>query len=191
MIKKILNPVKYMQDKRLLLLNVFVFCLGTFLAMFCWVRFDGVLDLHFLSDYNPAVTLADNVTNCIILSLMLFGLGKIINSKTRLIDCLNTAFYSRIPFYLLCLTNLGGNMSRFSQQLLQNISATTLHLTTKQYIYLGVISVVSLLALVLSISLLFNGFKVATHAKKNKHYVFFGLAIILAEILSTLILKNL
>lgn len=188
---KFLNPVKYFQDKKLLTLNLVIFCIGTFIAITFLARFDGVLDLHFLKQSRPIVTMTDNIINIVVLSLILFGVGKIINTKTRMIDCLNTVFYSRIPFYLLSLTNIGGFMSHFSDQLLNSIHLNSLDLSTEQYIYLAGIACISLFALALNLAILFNGFKVATNAKNMKQYLWFVFAIILAEIISSVILKNL
>jgi hypothetical protein len=182
---KLLNPVKYFQDKKLLTLNLLIFCIGTFIAITFNARFDGVLDLHFHPQRIPVQTMTDNIVDIIILGLMLFAIGKIINNKTRMIDCLNTAFYSRIPMYLLCFTNVGG----ISVKLSENVLSGTIQMF--DYVLLITLAVLSITALIISVVILFKGFKVATNAKTTKHYVYFFVGLIVAEIISAILLKNL
>lgn len=182
---KLLNPVKYFQDKKLLTLNLILFCIGTFLGIAFFARFDGVLDLHFLNFSRPVVTMTDNIIDIIILSIMLFGIGKYINPKTRMIDCLNTAFYSRIPFYLLCFINIGGGNLSFLEKVLEG------SLTGIDYFKLIVIAVLSISAICINVVLLFKGFQVAANAKTTKHYVYFFVGLFITEVLSAILLKNL
>jgi len=188
---KWLNPVKYFQDKNLLLLNLLIFCLGTFLAVSLSARFDGILDLHFLPFSRAVITMTDNIVNIVFLTFILFALGRFINPKARIIDCLNTAFYSRIPFYLLCLTNIGGEMPYLFEPILLKVSDPSIILPTSIYVYVIIFTLVSFLVLASTIIILFNGFKIATNAKSTKHYLFFVLAILIAEISTSIFLKNL
>ena len=183
--KKILNPIKYFQDKKLLTINLLLFCLGTFLAIVFNVRFDGVLDVHFFETKKPILNMTDNIINIIILTIMLFVTGKIINRKTRMIDCLNTAFYARIPIYFLCFTNIGGISFNINNAVLLGT------IQTIQYVYLIFLALISILGIIASVIILFQGFKVASNAKKSKHYVYFFIGLVIAEIVSGIILKNL
>jgi hypothetical protein len=182
---KLLNPVKYFQDKKLLTVNLLIFCIGTFIAIAFSARFDGVLDLHFVAQRIPVKTMTDNIIDIIMLTLLLFIVGKIINNKTRMIDCLNTAFYSRIPMYLLCFTNVGGISTKLSETVLLG------SMQTVDYTFLIILALLSITAVIITVLILFNGFKVATNAKKAKHYVYFFIGFIVAEIISAFILKNL
>ncbi|EOG6917048.1 hypothetical protein ACLH3W_002277, partial [Flavobacterium psychrophilum] len=52
-------------------------------------------------------------------------------------------------------------------------------------------SIILIIALIWFISLLYNGFKIATNSKETKHTLLFILAIIIAEITSKIIIYKL
>lgn len=187
---KLLNPVKYFTEKTLLTANLVLFSVGTILAILFKVRFDGVLDLHFMPFKAPIISLTDNIVNIVLLAFMLFILGKNINPKTRMVDCLNTAFVCRIPMYLLSFLNISGEMSILSSRIIENLKIGNLEFTSSQYFFIILIATASILAIVVKIILLFNGFKVASNAKTTKHYVLFFVGLIVVEILSKIILSK-
>lgn len=188
---KILNPVKYFQDKPLLLLNLFLMVIGVVIAIKSSVRFDGVLDLHFIPIANATKTVTDVLINVVTLSIVFFLFGRIVNPKTRLIDCLNVAFISRVPFYILSALNSTGQMYSWSNYLTNKLLKKQLDFSSSEITILILLALSGLAALILSVLLLFNGFKTATNAKTTKHYILFVVALIVSEIISAIILKNL
>jgi hypothetical protein len=61
-------------------------------------------------------------------------------------------------------------------------------LNSSEIALLAASSLLSLIVLVWSIILLYNGFKTATNAKEIKHNLYFAIVLIVSEILSKIIL---
>src|SRR5690606_3667236 len=103
--KKLLNPIEFYNDRKLLIVNLIIFAVGTTLAAYFRGWFDHTFHLSFRTDINFYKTFIESGVCVLLLGIFIFIAGKIINNKTRFIDALNLAFYIRIPFYLFALTN--------------------------------------------------------------------------------------
>lgn len=186
MFKILINPFEKLQENQLLSIGVFAMLLGSFIGSALNARFDGFLDLHFTHHTSFSTVLLDNLINTTSSILLLFGLGRYINSKTRLIDIINTILVSRIPFYLLPLFNLSGIISRASGLLIalsQNqISVQDIPQFT--FVFFIVFAFFTLIAIVWVVTLLFNGFKTACNSKTTLHHIIFAISILLSEVIS-------
>lgn len=106
MIKKLLNPLAYYNDKKLLIIGIVTHLL------FCYI---GYITNSFFPDFlsikkgEIAFTFLDilyqNSRNVSIAILVLFTVGKLINSKTRFIDIINVVLISRIAYYMIFITD--------------------------------------------------------------------------------------
>jgi hypothetical protein len=120
---------------------------------------------------------------------LLFGLGKIINSKTRMIDILNASFLYRIPIYIVAVMSKIPVLDGINEKVMKNIShPENINLSAGDMFFLLIFTVVSLGLLAYSIVLLVNGFKTATNAKKWQHFVSFAFVLIAAEIVSKMLI---
>lgn len=186
MFKILINPFEKLQENQLLSIGVFAMLLGSFIGGALNARFDGFLDLHFTHHTEFSTVLLDNLINITSSILLLFGLGRYINSKTRLIDIINTILVSRIPFYLLPLFNLSGIISQASDLLIalsQNqISIQDIPQFT--FVFFMIFAFFTLIAIVWVITLLFNGFKTACNSKTTLHHIIFAIGILLSEVIS-------
>ncbi|MCP1995666.1 hypothetical protein [Flavobacterium sp. HSC-61S13] len=175
-------------DKKLLSIGLVSLLIGSLIAINTNARFDGVLDMHLVKEVQPIQPFLDNIINTIILAVLLFALGKYVNSKTRFIDILNTAFICRIPFYLLPLFNINHAITTITDDLLPNIAEPDLLLqslaTPTTLILIGSFALVSILALILFAYLVFKGFKTATNLKKTVHIILLVVTVLIAEVLS-------
>lgn len=181
MISSLLNPFEKYTEKLLSIVGVIFWLMGSYIASNCNANFDGVLDLHF-SNYQLSFqkVLLENGINLLVLFGLLFLVGKLINDKTRAIDLIATVLIARIPFYFLPLFNATNKL-----MLDQNLNMQDMmKFAQENMIFLLVFALVLLLAVVWSITLLYNGYKISVHAKASKSTVLFILALVLAEILS-------
>ena len=189
------NPFKKYQENHLFILGLVATLLGSYLGYFFNVRYDGVLDVHFANNTISWQAALDNLINITVLAILLFALGMYMNRKTRFIDILNITLISRIPFYLIPFFNVGGTMERINSEFLNTLLTEQMPdfstLPLNSVIALGIFALISLLLIIWSISLLFNGFKIATNAKSTVHIILFFTVIIIAEILSKLLTTNL
>lgn len=185
--KLILNPFEKYSELQLLTIGVILTIVGSLFAFYCNARFDGVIDLHFGEGVTLWDPFIDNAINIVSLFIFLFILGFIINTKTRVIDIVTTILIARVPFYLLSLANCTNTMVTI-QNKIDPLNPYNITFSPLDIIMLIVFGLVTLLFLVWFVALLYNGFKTATNIKQTSHKVMFGVAILLAEILSKIIL---
>lgn len=120
-------------------------------------------------------------------------MGKLINSKTRIIDIVNPILICRVPFYLLTFSNFRNYISDISASLLENFNPkampSEMNLSPISMIVLGFFAIISILCLIWFVILLYNGFKIATNSKTGMHKLYFALAILVAEIISGILIS--
>ncbi|MBC9796236.1 hypothetical protein [Sinomicrobium weinanense] len=186
------NPFVRYSEKKLLFTGLFATIIGSVLAAHFYTRYDGVLDAHTVSELKYYMPFLDNVINVFCLSLVLYGIGKYINRKTRGVDILTVVLISRIPLYIFPLFQIGGYLDEITKKLLPAAgNAFELNITGIEMIFLLVFALVYFAALALFIVLLRYGFAVASNVKSVKHWVLFAFGILVAEILSKLIFLTL
>ena len=190
--KKILfNPFEQFSERSLILFGTATTLLLSMTGAFFNARFDGVIDLHFSRPTFFINTLTDNAVNIVLLSLALFTLGKLRNSKTRLIDIFTASLIARIPYYLLPFFNWNDRILNESNKIMEQFMTiqpgAVPQFEAAQMLTLLVIAIVSILFLVWFIFLLYQGYKVATNAKGAVEVVLFGITLLLAEIASKII----
>ena len=190
--KILFNPFEKYSEKILISVGVLCTLIGSLLAYFFNVRFDGVLDLHFTDDVLLRQPFIDNIINIMSLTIMLFIVAKYLKRKTRSVDILSAVIIARIPYYLMPLFNINsaidavyGNVMKFIDiESIDQISISMISLIL-------VFAFISVIILVWYITLLFKGFKIATHAKGIFPKVLFVIAIIVAEVLSKYLIYQL
>lgn len=186
--KIIFNPYSKISDKLLLTIGIFAFVIGILIHYFQKTIHDGILDSHPFPNISLSKASTSIMINIVVLCIILFLLGKIINVKTRMIDVLNTAFISRIPYYIIPFIVNSEIMIESTEKIMFNPS--NLSLQPLQLMLLMVFSVILLVLMVYSIVLIINGFRTATNAKKWQNFVGSGIAIIIAEIISKLLINS-
>lgn len=183
--KKYLNPVGYFDDRKLLLTNLIIFAIGTTLAIFMKAIFGSPIDLHFENKLVPAETLIGNITAILTTSLVFLIAGKIINKKTRFIDCLNLAFYIRIPYYLLTLFNIIGTFSNMKPTYdEENNIVVNLPTSTTDMLLMGSFSLLALFVWVLIGAIIYFSFKTISNSKKITDYLILTAFLIISIIIS-------
>lgn len=113
------KPFEKYSEKTLLLVGIIITLIGSFVAYTFNTRFDGVVDVHSVTDVLLYQALLDNLINIFCLILFLFISAKYINKKTRLIDILTTSMVARTPIYLLPFFNINGAISKAGENILQ------------------------------------------------------------------------
>lgn len=187
----ITQPFEQIAEKKLLTIGLTSLLAGSLIALNTNARFDGVIDMHLVERVRPIQPFLDNIINTIILAVLLFALGKYINSKTRFIDIINIAFICRVPFYVLPLFNINNLMFDTTEKLLKNISNPDMLLESIQapatLLLIIVFGIASVLALLLFGYLLYKGFKTATNFKNRLHIISLIVLVVLAEVISKFI----
>lgn len=186
--KTLFNPFEKYSEKTLLIFGITATLLGSFLGYLTKARFDGIIDMHLVESIEWQQPLVDNIINALVLFVLFFAFGKMINPKTRAVDILSASLICRIPIYLVSLTNLGGYLEKSTQNMLGKIDFENLN-NIPQFELLDIVimlvfSVVMILLLIYMIVLFWRGFKTATNTKGIKNIIIFVVLFIIAEILS-------
>jgi hypothetical protein len=190
--KLLLNPFEKYSDNALTISGIVGNIMGVFAFYFFKVRSIGFLKIDFVEENSLSDSVFQNVVIILSLTIILFGLGKIINSKTRFIDVFNACLIAKIPFYILAFFNINGIIAASYLELKSlYISQKLTEASIVNFPLVLVFSFVSFVILIWAIILLYNGFKTATNIKETKHKVYFAIAIVIADIISRIIINYL
>mgnify|MGYP006975244099 FL=1 len=188
----IFNPFEKISEKKLLLIGITSMLVGATLGYLFNVRYDGVFDLHFEKNTSYFNALLDILISVSTTCILLLAVGKYTNSKTRLIDIFNACSMAKIPFYVLTLFNINNWIYYSSEKLVESLQHNLMKMPSlSEFVPVLLFSMLTILGLVLSALLLFNGYKVATNAKGTKSIGLFVVALFLAEIFSKIIISYL
>lgn len=186
----IFNPFAKLNDKLLMILGIVSFLIGCFVSFKFQLIYDGIIDAHSYQNISYTDAFVSNAINVILVCILFFVLGKIINPKTRMIDLLNASFIYRIPIYLIAVFSSMPALQRVNESVVKNIATPEKIMINPDDIGILILfSIISLALLAYSIVLLVNGFKTATNAKKWQHFLSFAIVLIFAEIISKVIIS--
>ena len=188
----IFNPFEKISEKKLLLIGITSMLVGAILGYLFNARYDGVFDLHFEKSTSYFIALLDILISVSTTCLLLLAVGKYTNPKTRFIDIFNTCSMAKIPFYVLTLFNINNWIYYSSAKLVESLQQNLMKMPSlSEFVPVLLFSLLTILGLVLSVILLFNGYKVATNAKGTKSIGLFVVALFLSEIFSKIIISYL
>jgi hypothetical protein len=190
--KKLLNPIEFFNDKKLLRTNLIIFVIGTVISVFMKAWFSSVIQVLFKSKINIYETSIENIVCVLLLTVIFYISGKIINKKTRLIDCLNLSLFIRIPFYIVTLFNLTGKLSQNMPIKAEDGSIkipSTSSTSLSDYIIFRTISALEILIIIFLILVIYRSFKTITNAKRTSDYVIFIIILLTGIIISPIILN--
>ncbi|HQX02945.1 MAG TPA: hypothetical protein PKZ44_02440 [Flavobacterium sp.] len=189
--KQLYNPFELYSERQLLIFGLVLTLIGSFLGYLFNGRFDGIIDFHLLESVTFFEVVLDNFFNAVLLTMLLFINGKLINSKTRFVDVLNASLLARIPFYILPFFNFNNVMYDVSNRTYDIMVAGSFNaISTPDIILLMLFSFVAICTLIWFSVLLWNGFKVATNAKGIKNIILFIFTILVAEVVSKYIITT-
>jgi hypothetical protein len=183
------QPFERYSERSLVAVGLLCAVSAVFAGAYFDVRFDGVLDLHFVPGSSVKDLSVDLATDFITLFVFLFAAAKWVNRKTRTVDILAAVLVAKIPMYLPMLLNAGGRITAAGEKIVeQTVERQPLSLDALSMTLLVLSIILVLLFLVWSVALLYNGYKTAAHAKGAKAIVLFIMALLLAEIASKIVL---
>ncbi len=186
------NPFEKYSEKQLLIVGVLGNLLLIFLSYQFNTKFIGNLKLVPLNTIELKNVIFQHLIILISITVLLFGIGKYLNSKTRFIDIFNTCLISRIVFFTIPLMNYNNKMFEITKngKLLLATSNPAITVTNDVSILLF-FSIIALISAVWFFILLYKGFKTSTNAKDSKSTILFITTFIISEILSEIVILNL
>jgi len=185
------NPFSKFTEKQLAISGIILTIIGTLIGYLCNSSYNGTLDMHLINNSKLFTVTQENMIDIGIVTFLFFALGKYFNSKTRFIDILNTAFWYRLPIYVVAFLSYILIPADFNEKVTNNIHTPEKIFTSPTEILLSVFLGISiLLCLAYAIVLLVNGFKTATNIKKWPHWVAFGFTILISEGITQFLIKH-
>ncbi|HKX85460.1 MAG TPA: YIP1 family protein [Flavobacterium sp.] len=186
----IFNPFSTFSEKQLLVSGLLISVAGTLIGYACNSSYNGTLDMHLIDDSKLLTVTLENLIDISVVTALLFALGKYLNTKTRFVDILNTAFWYRLPIYIVALLSYIILPSDFNDRVKKNINTPEKIFSNPiEIITSALLGVVILLCLAYAIVLLVNGFKTATNTKKWQHWAAFGFALLVSEGITQFLIK--
>lgn len=185
--KLIFNPFEKFDDKTLFIAGFVIFLITVGIGYFTGYKLDGIMHFDKLNSEKIVSEMALSFSVVIITILLIWGLGKIFNKRTRLIDITNTVLISMFPvFFMLIL----GEIPFFKKALLSTAKQAQENPTVPSpEMFIAILFAMLMLPLLIyNIILLYNGFKTATNSKKWQHIaIFFAVVFIFNFITQILI----
>ncbi len=190
MIKKLLNPFAYFEDKALLIIGVLAHLIFTYIAKLTNSNFPDFLSIKKgLIDFTFWDLLYQNTRNIAIAILFLFILGKIINKRTRFIDIVNVVLISRIAYYIVFITDFIPVVNSKLNKVTDNIQSNNLSVLQESSTMLVILIVafVAIFFICVMFYYLYIGFKTVTNLKTIQQTFAFIATILFIIIISSVL----
>src|SRR5690554_4401999 len=170
--KKLLNPIEFFDDKKLLMTNLIIFAIGTIVAVFMRAWFSSNFSIFFRTEIDPFRTFTENILSVILTALVFLISGKIINKKVHFIDCVNLSLFIRIPSYVASLTNIIGthnrNVPKINKDGSISLPTSFSNIDTAILIFTQLLNIIIIIYFIV---LIYRSFKTISNAKKSSDYL--------------------
>lgn len=182
--KTIFNPFEKFDEKYILAIGIIFFVINFFGCFYAEMINDSIFHLSMIDENQTFWDVVKiNSMSCSFAIVVLMIFAKVINSKTRLIDIINTILISQIPL-ILTMPMMG---LPFYKEAISNIADSAQNpdnIKTLDLIIVTAGALATLPLLVYSFVLYYNGFKTATNVKKWQHIVLFVIVSLIITIVS-------
>jgi hypothetical protein len=184
-IEKLINPFMRIAGLPALLLGFFAMIMASFTAYFGYARYDGVLDLHFVSERSLILPLTDQVINWLSLLIVFYVAAILLKARhTRLIDIAGTMLFAKAPYALLPLLNSGNFLNRILTAMVEEGHEPAL----AELILIICTAIIGIGIIVWSVTWMYQAFKVSTNLKSVRLVAGFIFGLLIAEMLSKILL---
>lgn len=184
----LLNPFAILSDKKQTIIGITALIIGICIAHFMNINIQ-ILRIDPTDEVSFTKAILNQVIVVVFLTVALFGIGKIINKKTRVIDILNSVLIALISLYITFLQNIGNYLTDETNKTLEALKNGDIYNLSTSFLFY-VIILLGLLFFVYYIYLLFIGFKTATNAKKAWHYVLFFTTLIIIDLITSIVINS-
>ncbi|KQT26209.1 hypothetical protein ASG22_05935 [Chryseobacterium sp. Leaf405] len=182
--KTIFNPFLKFDEKILLAVGIIVFAINIFGCYYSESVNDSIFHYSPLGKNQDIWDIVKtNGLSYISAIVILFILGKILNGKTRPIDIINTVLVSQIPLVIMLPVNGLPFYKAASSSITENMAHPE-NIPIQNMAIVSIWGFITLIFLIYSIVLYYNGFKTATNIKKWQHIVLFAFVSIVWTVIS-------
>ena len=192
MIKKLLNPFAFFNDKILLVIGIVAHFVFTYVAKLSDSFFPDFLSIKKNgTPYTYIDLLYQNTRNLLIAIVLLYILGKIINKRTRIIDIVNVVLISRIAYYIVFITDFIPIVNNNMEKVLKGVTTNNLAVLqeTSTMIVVLIVAFVAIFFICVMFYYLYIGFKTVTNLKTiQQTFAFIGTVLLIIIFTSILTL---
>lgn len=186
-LKLLINPYERLAGYTSLWMGILIGLGSIVPAYFFNARFDGVLDLHFVSHVTWYKIIVDQLVNMFCLMVVFSIAGLLVKGNSfRVIDVCGTVVFSRFPMILAPFLNATGGFIVLQNSMIKQTGLAGLD--TMNVVFLVVSTIVLLFLVVWYVTLLYHAYKVSTNVKGWQAIVSFIVAILVAEVFSKVLI---
>lgn len=187
MIKKLLNPFKYIAGGYALFIGVVVILITSFIGYLSNTHFPDVISVKASFEYPLSYYIIQNLANWIVISIILYLVSILFStSKVRVIDIFGTQALSRAPYLLAAFIGFSGSLEKFGKYILWKLLeiGEPVNISTTSIVFAIIFMIVTLVLTIWLIILMFNAFRVASNIKGAKSVILFIIALLLSIFIS-------
>ncbi|MDN3694181.1 YIP1 family protein [Chryseobacterium tructae] len=188
--KTIFNPFERFDEKLLLLIGVLAVILSIIAGYATGSTFTSIYRISSVENASFHTIVISTLLSFITAIAVLFILGKTLNSKTRIIDIVNTVLISQIVLILFqCLGKIS-SIKLAGKNVIKYQSDPSGVFPFLDFMIMICMMVLSITTLIYSITLFYNGFKTATNIKKWQHIVLFCIVSLISTLACQILINK-
>ncbi|MCT2406725.1 YIP1 family protein [Chryseobacterium antibioticum] len=188
--KTIFNPFERFDDKLLLVIGILGTALAILMGYWTGTYFSSIYKVNSLEKVTLQAVAIPTLISFASAIIILFILGKILNSKTRLIDIVNTVLISQLLLVILQATEKISFIKEAQDRLISHQRNLPETLPVGDLIVTIGMASFALIILIYSITIYYNGFKTATNIKKWHHIVLFAAVSLIMTLICQILLSK-
>ena len=183
------NPFHLWAGAKALIAGLIAMIASGVIAYYSGTRFDGLLDFHFTGGAGTSYSIIyESLIWWAFFSIFLYLCGIILSkSKVRLVDVFGTQALARVPFLLVAILSALPGVAEYAIGLFTSMQNSTAGPQTGNAALFWPVMVISLLATIWAIALMWRAYKVSCNLKGTKAVVSFIAAVLVVEALSKVI----
>ncbi|MFZ4927602.1 YIP1 family protein [Chryseobacterium sp. Mn2064] len=171
--KTVFNPFEKFDEKWLLLASILTVIISIAMGYWSGTAFFSIYRINNVEIVSLQAIALPTLASFAFSIIILFILGKILNSKTRFIDIVNTVLLSQLILIILQPIDQIPFINAAQKRMILYSKNPTESIPLLDMSVMMGMALLSLVLLTYSIAIFYNGFKTATNIKKWQHIVLF------------------
>lgn len=183
------NPFHLWAGAKALSVGVIAMIASGIIAYYSGTRFDGLLDFHFTGSSAASYSVIyESLIWWVLFSVLLYLSGIVLSkSRVRAVDVFGTQALARTPFLLVAALSALPGVAEYALWLFTSIQDKTAGPPTGNALLFWPVMVISLLATIWMIALMWRAYKVSCNLNGAKAVVSFIAVVLVVEALSKLL----
>jgi cation transporter-like permease len=188
--KTIFNPFERFDDKLILAIGLLGTALAVLMGYWTGTYFSSIYKVNSLEKVTLQAVAIPTLISFASAIIILFILGKILNSKTRLIDIVNTVLISQLLLVILQATDKISFIKEAQDRMINHQEHLSESLPIGDLTTIIGMASFTLIILIYSITIYYNGFKTATNIKKWQHIVLFAAVSLIMTLICQILISK-